>query len=270
MKSQRGTKTVGRRHFDSASRLNGERLQKVLSGAGYGSRRQCEELIVAGRVEIDRTVVLELGTRADPANQEIRVDGESIRRRKRIYYLVSKPPGVVSTSRDQSGRTRVIDLVPSQEHLFTVGRLDRSSEGLIVITNDGELSNRLAHPRYGVEKTYVVEVDGQLSAKQLARLRKGIHLAEALARVVRIKVKRVYKRTTSLEIVLNEGHNREIRRMLARVGHKVLRLRRTALGPLRLGNLPSGTARPFTREELRMVRKLTQGAARRKSGIRRR
>ena len=270
MKSQRGTNTVGKEHSGLASRPSGERLQKVLAGAGYGSRRQCEVLILAGRVEVDRKIVLELGTRADLATQEVRVDGESIRRQKCIYYLVNKPSGVVATGRDPSGRTRVIDLVPSQNHLFTVGRLDRTSEGLILVTNDGELSNRLAHPRYGVEKTYVVEVGGHLSAKELARLRRGIHLAEALAKVVRIKVKRVSKRTTTLELVLNEGHNREIRRMLARVGHKVLRLRRTALGPLRLGNLPTGATRSLTRDEVTMLRRLTDGTARRKSGKRQR
>ena len=227
-----------------------ERLQKLLAVAGYGSRRKCEELILDGRVEVNRKIVDILGTRVDLQVQEIRVDGELLPRRKLVYYAVHKPSGVVSTSRDPAGRPRVIDLVPDGQHLFTVGRLDRSSEGLIVVTNDGELAQRLAHPRYEVEKTYSVDVAGHLSPRQLNRLRHGVHLAEAFAKAVRIQVKRTYTQTTQIEIVLNEGRNREIRRILARVGHKVLRLRRTALGSLRLGNLPKGAVRQLTRKEV--------------------
>src|SRR5262245_10393461 len=153
---------------------SGERLQKVLAAAGVGSRRDCEDLIRQGRVEVDRQVVTELGTRVDPSRQEIRVDGESLRRTKRLYFAVNKPVGVVSTNRDPSGRTRVIDLVPTDERVFPVGRLDRSSEGLILVTNDGEFANRITHPRYGVEKTYLVRVAGAPDQRQLARLKKGV------------------------------------------------------------------------------------------------
>lgn len=240
---------------------DGQRLQKILAGAGLGSRRECEELIRSGRVEIDRRVVTELGTKADPSAQEIRVDGVALPKPRLVYFLVNKPTGVVSTNSDPSGRPRVIDLVGYPGRLFTVGRLDMSSEGLILVTNDGELANRLTHPRYGVEKTYQVEVAGSLDRKELERLRKGVHLAEGFAHAVSAKVIRQYKQSTQLEIVLNEGRNREIRRMLARVGHKVERLKRVAIGPLRLADLPSGQVRALDHEELRRLRQAAAGLA---------
>jgi 23S rRNA pseudouridine2605 synthase len=177
-----------------------------------------------------------------------------------VYFLVHKPRGVVSTNSDPSGRMRVVDLVAYPGRLFTVGRLDMSSEGLILVTNDGQLANRLTHPRYGVEKTYQVEVAGQIDRDELARLRKGVHLAEGFARVVSAKIKHQYTGSTLLEIVLAEGRNREIRRILARVGHKVQRLKRVALGPLRLGELAAGEVRPLERVELRKLKQAAYGA----------
>jgi len=226
-------------------------LQKVLAAAGAGSRRQCEELILAGRVEVDRQVVTELGTRVDLHRQEVRLDGVSLRRSKHVYYAVHKPTGVVSTNRDPSGRPRVIDLLPKSDlRLYPIGRLDLNSEGLILVTNDGELANRLTHPRYGVEKTYRVQVAGHPERKVLAQLRQGVRLAEGTARVARVKIVGTHKDSTILEMVLGEGRNREIRRMLARVGHKVLRLVRIAVGPVRLANLPPGQHRRLTRQEI--------------------
>jgi 23S rRNA pseudouridine2605 synthase len=236
-----------------------ERLQKVLAAAGLGSRRRCEDLILAGRVEVGRRVVTTLGTKADPQQQEIRVDGVSLPRPRLVYFLVNKPVGVVSTNNDPSGRPRVVDLIPHPGRLFTVGRLDMSSEGLILVTNDGELANRLTHPRYGVEKTYQVEVAGMLDRKELEKLRQGVHLAEGFARVVSAKVIRQYKQSSLLEIVLNEGRNREIRRLLARVGHKVERLKRVAIGPLRLADLPVGHVRPLARDEVRRLKQAAHG-----------
>src|SRR4051812_10801970 len=218
----------------------GQRLQKVLAAAGLGSRRKCEDLIREGRVEVDRHVVTELGTRVEPAQQEIRVDGESLRPSKRLYFAVNKPVGVVTTNFDPSGRSRVIDLVPTEERVFAVGRLDRSSEGLILVTNDGEFANRLTHPRYGVEKTYLVRIAGSPEPRQLERLKKGVHLAEGYARAQSIMVKKQHGQSTDLVIVLNEGRNREIRRILARVGHKVLALKRVAVGNVKLSDLPVG------------------------------
>jgi 23S rRNA pseudouridine2605 synthase len=226
-----------------------------MAAAGVGSRRQCEELILAGRVEVDRKTVTELGTKVDATQQEIRVDGSTLGRSRKLYYLVNKPMGTLSTNFDPSGRPRVVDLVPeSKERLFTVGRLDLSSEGLILVTNDGELANRLAHPRYGVEKTYQVLVAGTPEPEVFEQLRKGIHLAEGPARVVSVRVKSRHKKSTDLEIILNEGRNREIRRLLAKVGHKVLRLKRIALGPVRLKDLSPGDCRRLTGEELRALR----------------
>jgi len=234
----------------TASR-SAERLQKVLAAAGLGSRRQCEELIRTGRVEVDRQVVTELGTRVDPLAQQIRVDGVALPRVQRAYYAVHKPPGVVATHRDPAGRPRVVDLVPfPEQRLFPIGRLDLHSEGLILLTNDGALANRLTHPRYGVDKTYRVLVAGRPTPEVLARLRQGVYLAEAVARVKSVRVCKELGKSTLLEMVLSEGRNREIRRILARVGHKVLRLLRIAVGPIRLGDLPRGAWRRLTREEI--------------------
>lgn len=227
-----------------------------MAAGGVGSRRRCEELIVAGRVEVDGRVVRTLGTCVDAASQEVRVDGTPLRPMRRVYYLVNKPMGVVSTNFDPSGRPRVIDLLPAtKERLFTVGRLDRSSEGLMLVTNDGELANRLAHPRYGVEKTYHAMVAGRPGPEVFETLRRGVHLAEGVARVVSVKVKSENKQSTLLEIVLAEGRNREIRRILAKTGHKVLRLKRVAIGPLRLKDLDPGGWRPLRRDEIESLQR---------------
>lgn len=236
----------------------GVRLQKVLASAGLGSRRKCEELITAGRVEVDHQTVSELGTRVDPDTQEIRVDGETLKLKRRLYYAVHKPAGVVSTHSDPTGRPRVIDLIETQERLFTVGRLDLSSEGLILVTNDGELANRLAHPRYEVEKRYQVQVVGHPADEALAKLHEGVHLAEGVVKVEHLTVKRKLPKSTVLEMVLTEGKNREIRRMLARMGHKVVRLVRVALGPLQLGKLPAGGYRQLTPIEVSALRKASR------------
>jgi 23S rRNA pseudouridine2605 synthase len=228
-----------------------ERLQKVLASAGVASRRECEQLILEGRVEVDRHVVTELGTRVDPQRQEVRVDGETLSRPRLVYFAVNKPLGVVSTARDPAGRPRVTDLMPpNAPRVFCVGRLDITSEGLILVTNDGELANGLTHPRHGVEKIYHVQVAGQVERDVLAQLHRGIHLAEGFAHVKHVRIKSRRKRSTILEMVLDEGRNREIRRLLARVGHKVQRLRRVAVGPVRLGDLPTGAVRPLTPKEI--------------------
>jgi len=230
-------------------------LQKVLAAAGAGSRRACEELIRAGRVEVDGRVVSELGSRVDPTRQDVRLDGVRLAQSRAVYFAVNKPDGVISTNRDPSGRPRVIDLLPDQgARLFPVGRLDLHSEGLILLTNDGELANRLAHPRYGVEKTYRVLVAGNPTPEALAALRRGIRLAEAVVHVSAVRVKSRHKQSTVLEMVLREGRNREIRRAMAKVGHKVLRLVRTAVGPVRLGQLEPGAYRRLSAAEVKALR----------------
>ncbi|MGD9126855.1 MAG: pseudouridine synthase [Planctomycetia bacterium] len=238
----------------------GERLQKVLAAAGLGSRRQCEELILAGRVEVNKKVTAKLGTRVDPVNDEVRVDGESLPKTRRVYYAVHKPDGVISTNRDPSGRPRVIDLLPAKNvRMFTVGRLDLHSEGLILLTNDGQWANLLSHPRFGVEKIYRVEVAGRPTRETLQKLREGVHLAEAFVQVPEVSIKSNHKNSTILEMTLSEGRNREIRRVLAKVGHKVMRLVRVAVGPVRLGNLASGEYRPLSRQEVQSLRKMAEG-----------
>lgn len=230
------------------------RLQKVLASAGHGSRRACEELITTGRVDIDGKTVTQLGTKVDPSSQVIRVDGEALAKPKLRYFLVNKPLGVLSTNSDPAGRTRVVDLVRSDARLFTVGRLDKSSEGLIIVTNDGELANLLSHPRYGVEKTYLALVAGEPDKKVFEQLQNGVHLAEGWAHAKTVRIKARQQHSTLLEIVLDEGRNREVRRLLARVGHKVLRLQRIAQGSLRLGSLAPGEYRPLTLEEVELLK----------------
>ncbi|MDA1052034.1 MAG: pseudouridine synthase [Planctomycetota bacterium] len=229
-------------------------MQKVLAAAGVGSRRDCEELIREGRVEVDGEIVQELGTRVDPVSQRIRVDGTTLPAPRRVYYLLNKPSGVLCTNNDPSGRARAVDLIRSNERLFTVGRLDQASEGLIILTNDGELANQLTHPRYGIEKVYRVRVAGTPEPAVLDKLKRGVHFADGFAKVSDVRVKSRLKQSTDLEIVLNEGRNREIRRLLARIGHKVLSLTRIAMGPLRLGDVPSGAHRQLTREEVKSLR----------------
>ncbi len=232
-----------------------------MAAAGIDSRRQCEELILAGRVEIDRQVVRELGATVDLDTQEVRVDGEVLKlRSRREYFLINKPRGVVCTNDDPDGRTRVIDLLPQfRERLFTVGRLDMESEGLILLTNDGELAHRLAHPRFGVQKVYHVMVAGVPTREELEQLTKGVRLAESWVKAERATVKSEHKQSSTLEIILREGKNREIRRLLARIGHKVMRLKRVAIGGVKLKDLEPGEWRRLRNEEVGWLRESTYG-----------
>lgn len=253
-KKRRRSTPVARKSAPAAP--GAERLQKVLAAAGVASRRECEELIREGRIEVDRKVVTELGTRVDPRSQEIRVDGEALPRVKHVYFAVNKPEGVVSTSSDPAGRPRVIDLLPPDTpRVYCVGRLDITSEGLILVTNDGEMAQGLTHPKFGVEKIYRVQIAGRIEEADLKKLRRGVHLAEGFAHVKHARVKSRRKQSTILEMVLDEGRNREVRRVLARVGHKVQRLTRIAVGPVRLGELPPGAYRPLTKQEIASLQK---------------
>ncbi len=235
------------------------RLQKVLAAAGFGSRRACEEYITDGRVMIDGRVVDGLGARVDPDTQEIKVDGELLRQETKRYYLLNKPAGCVCTNRDPGGRPRAIDLVPDQSRrLFTVGRLDESSQGLLLITNDGEMAHRLAHPKYRVSRTYRVQVAGKPTQEVLGQLKQGLHFSDGLFKVARVKVVRLKGRSSIVELTLNQGRNREIRRLMARIGHKVMKLERISFGPLKLGRLPVGSARPLRDVELKELRQFVE------------
>ncbi len=239
------------------------RLQQVLAAAGFGSRRECETLIVEGRVEIDNQIADKLGTRVDVDSQKVLVDGEPLKIERPQYFMLNKPVGVVCTNRDPDGRTRVIDLIKTDVRVFNVGRLDRTSEGLILVTNDGELANRLTHPSFRIDKRYLVEVAGEPTRDQLDLLQKGVQLAEGLAKASRATARRTTRRGTIVEIVLREGRNREIRRLLASIGHKVLRLKRIAIGPVLLGDLAAGESRRLTQEEVAALKGL---ASRKPSG----
>src|SRR4051794_23386562 len=237
-----------------------ERLQKVLAHAGVGSRRSCEEVILQGRVTVDGKVVRELGTRVDPARQRIAVDGQRIHEERLVYYAVSKPKGYVSTNHDPAGRPRVVDILPEiPERVYSIGRLDEMSTGLMILTNDGALANRLAHPRYGVEKVYRVVVAGSPSQEVLAKLTEGVWLAEGKVRAKRVRVTGTRGEATILEMVLAEGKNREVRRMLANLGHKVMLLTRVAVGPISLKGLAPGQFRPLSAVEVGMLRKVAAG-----------
>ena len=238
-----------------------QRLNRVLAAAGLGSRRDVEQLIVEGRVEVDGKTVTDLACKVDPKESAIQVDGVSLKKHRPVYYALNKPSGVLSTNFDPSGRTRVVDLVPSNDRIFPVGRLDRSSEGLMLLTNDGELAQRLAHPRYGIQKAYFVVVQGVITHEDLAKLRKGVYLADGVARIDGAKIRRQRKTCTEIEILLSEGKNREIRRILARVGHKVVVLRRLAIGPLRLAQLPVGQVRLLSNTEVEALYSATTDAA---------
>jgi 23S rRNA pseudouridine2605 synthase len=235
-----------------------ERLNKYLAHAGQGSRRHCDELIRAGRVTIDGVPVRELGTRVD-SGQAVSVDGQPVHAEKNVYWLVNKPRGYLCTNHDPAGRARAIDLVPHvAQRVYTVGRLDEDSEGLLLLTNDGELANRLMHPRFGVTKTYLVQVAGKPTREDLHKLLRGVFLSEGMVKARSVKPVKKQGDSTWLRIVLAEGKNREIRRMLARQGHKVMRLRRVALGPVELGRLASGKCRPLTGLELKSLRRASE------------
>ncbi len=238
----------------------GERLQKILASAGVGSRRSCEELILRGRVSVDGKVVRELGTRVNPRRSNIEVDGQSIEPERHVYFAVHKPRGYVSTNSDPSGKPRVLDLLPGvHERIYTVGRLDENSVGLILLMNDGELANKLAHPKFGVEKVYRVVVAGTPTADVLKKLTEGVWLAEGKVRARRVRIVGKRGDATILEMVLAEGKNREVRRMLAQFGHKVMALTRISVGPIALGGLKAGMCRPLTRREVDLLRKVAAG-----------
>ncbi len=244
----------------STSSADEDRIQKILAHAGLGSRRACEELILQGRVTVDRVVVRELGTKVDPRKCNIQVDGQTVKVEKPVYYAVNKPKGYVSTNADPSGRPRVIDLMPElPERVYTVGRLDEMSVGLILLTNDGELANKLTHPKYGVEKLYRVVVAGNPSQEVITQLTEGIWLAEGKVRAKRVRVVGHQGEATILEMVLAEGKNREVRRMLAKFGHKVMSLTRVAVGPVTLKGLKFGQWRALTSYEVELLQKVAAG-----------
>ena len=228
------------------------RLQKLLAQAGVASRRRCEELMLAGLVEVDGEVVTRLGTKVDPRTAVMRVEGKRLPPvSPHVYLVLNKPVGVVSTMSDPQGRPTLSDLVAGRpERLFHVGRLDTDTSGLLLLTNDGDFAQRMAHPSFEVDKTYVAEVTGDVSRTTIRDLLSGVTLEDGPVAVSAARVVQPGRGRTLVELVIHEGRNRIVRRLLDSVGHPVRRLTRTAIGPVSLGQLREGDIRDLTRDEL--------------------
>ena len=233
-----------------------ERLHKLMAAAGAGSRRQCEALIAEGRVTVNGRVVTELGHKVDPEQVEVRLDGELLKLEGRVYYLVNKPQGVITTCADEFGRARIIDLVPGvTKRFYPVGRLDAQSTGLVLLTNDGDVAQKLTHPRYEVQKTYEVRVKGAVGPEAIARMKKGVWLSDGRARIEGCEIVKRRPTVTDLRVTLHEGKNREIRRVLAKLRHPVITLKRLSMGPLELGDLKEGQFHRLTPPEVEMLKR---------------
>ena len=228
------------------------RLQKLLAQSGVASRRKCEELMLGGLVEVDGEVVTRLGTKVDPRTAVIRVDGRRLPPvSEKVYLVLNKPRGVVSTMSDPEGRPTLGDLVADRpERLFHVGRLDTDTSGLVLLTNDGDFAQRMAHPSYEVDKTYVAEVDGEVYRRTIKQLLEGVTLEDGPVTVRKARIVQTTGSKSIVELVIHEGRNRIVRRLLDHVGHPVRRLTRTAIGPVQLGKLPVGQMRDLSRAEL--------------------
>lgn len=241
-----------------------DRLHKVMAHAGVGSRRTCETYIAEGRVRVDGKVVTQMGTKVDPEVRKITFDGRPIHVRRNVYYLVNKPKGTVCTNDERSPEPRVIDLVPQQkERLFTVGRLDKDTVGLIIVTNDGDLSNFLTHPRYGIRKAYVAAVDGYIQPEDLEKLEQGVYLSDGRTLPAQVKLINRGPQASTVRIEVKEGRNRLIRRMLAKLGYKVRSLRRIAIGPITMRGLKVGNTRLLNKNEVALLYKIAKEAPKR-------
>jgi 23S rRNA pseudouridine2605 synthase len=231
-----------------------ERIQRALARAGFGSRRSCEDLIAAGRVTVNGTVAT-LGGRVDPETDRLTVDGVGVNLDPNVrYYALHKPRGVVTTMSDPQGRPDISGYLPSEgPRVFPVGRLDLESEGLLLLTNDGDLANRLLHPSYGVEKEYLAEVEGDATDRRLSRIRRGVDLDDGPAHAASIRLVAGSGGRAALRVVMTEGRKREVRRLLAAVGLPVTRLVRLRVGSVKLGQLPPGELRELTPEEIRSL-----------------
>jgi 23S rRNA pseudouridine2605 synthase len=228
------------------------RLQKLLAQSGVASRRKCEELMLEGEVEVDGEVVTRLGTKVDPRTAVIKVSGKRLPPvSDHVYLVLNKPRGVVSTMADPEGRRTVADLVADRpERLFHVGRLDTDTSGLLLLTNDGDFAHRMAHPSYEVEKTYVAEVTGRIAKGTVADLLAGVTLDDGPVQVRRVRVIDTGSSSSIVELVIHEGRNRIVRRLMDHVGHPVRQLSRIRFGPVELGSLKPGATRELTSDEL--------------------
>ena len=237
--------------------MSAVRLQKVLAAAGVDSRRKCEELILEGAVRVNRKVVDTLPAFVESENDIITVNGKRISAERKVYFLLNKPKRVICTNKDPEGRKRAIDMVPSRERIFCVGRLDIDTTGLIILTNDSEMANKLTHPRYEIAKTYVAKVKGQISGEKVEKIKKGVWLAEGRTGRAKVKILKRSVKESLLEITIRQGLNRQVRRMLARVGVRVKSLKRTRIGKITERGLGVGKFRALSKKEAESLRKIT-------------
>jgi 23S rRNA pseudouridine2605 synthase len=228
------------------------RLNKALAERGVGSRRHCDDVIRSGSVRVNGKLVRELGTKVDPISDRIEVDGKLLEGAPRVIYAFHKPVGVVCTSAPEEARPRAIDLVkdPRGARLFCVGRLDLDSEGLILLTNDGDFANKMTHPRYGVSKSYFVKVRGRLGAEDIGRISKGVWLSEGRTHGAKVLIRKRMAASTVVLVTIREGMNRELRRVFAKLGYAVVHLKRVAIGPLSLRGLGAGSYRRLSPPEI--------------------
>jgi len=233
-----------------------QRLQKILAAAGVDSRRKCEELILSGAVCVNSQVVDTLPAFADPQSDIITVNGKRIHTEQKVYFLLNKPKGVICTNFDPQGRKKAIDLVPCRQRIFCVGRLDIDTTGLIILTNDSSLTNRLTHPRYEVPKTYVVRVKGYIDDAALERLKKGVWLAEGKTGEASVQILNRRRQESIVEITIREGLSRDIRRMLAKVDLPLKSLKRTRIGSITDRGLGVGRFRTLTNAEVQYLKKM--------------
>lgn len=237
----------------------GVRLQKAMAAAGVASRRASEELIVQGRVKVNGKVVRELGTRINPLVDQVMVNGQPVQMDPdRIYFAFNKPKGVTSTMRDEGGKRCLADYFQGFDHIFNVGRLDKDTTGLLIMTNDGELANQLMHPRYEVEKLYVAKVMGKIGKVELQRLKDGVKLEDGLSKADRVRVLDQNDAFSLVEVVLHSGKNRIVRRMFEAVGHPVIDLTRKSFGPVHLKTLKLGHYRELSKLEVSSLMQLGQ------------
>jgi 23S rRNA pseudouridine2605 synthase len=235
-----------------------QRLQKILAAAGIDSRRKCEDLILSGLVQVNKNVVDSLPAFADPEKDVITVEGKRIHVEQKVYFLLNKPKGVICTNSDPAGRKKAIDLVHTNKRIFCVGRLDADTTGLIILTNDSELANKLTHPRYGLAKTYVVRIEGRIAGEQVEKLKKGVRLAEGKTGRAAVKVLKNSHKESLVEIKICQGLNRQIRRTIARIGLCVKSLTRTRIGKLDSRGIGIGKFRILTAAEVAYLKKTTK------------
>lgn len=232
-----------------------ERLQKYIARSGVTSRRKAEELILDGHVKVNGITVTELGTKVNPENDIITVDNKKISEvRKYIYIKLNKPEGYVTTVKDQFNRKTVIDLIDIKERIYPIGRLDYNTSGLLLLTNDGDLANKLMHPKYHIYKTYIAETDGRISEESVTKLKNGVVIEDYKTAPAKVKLLKYIGNKTLIQISIYEGKNRQVRKMLDAVGHNVRTLKRVSFGEISLGDLETGSWKALTNEEIKFLK----------------